>query len=107
MKYYGAIGYGISYEDTPGVWKKRIEERTYYGDILRNTKRWQASSEKLNDDFTVSNQISIVADEYAYSHLGEMIYIVLNGTRWKISSITIDRPRISIELGGVYNGNKN
>lgn len=106
MKYYGVIGYAASYEDTPGVHKMGITERNYYGDVHRNTKRWQSGSDQLNDNFIVSNQISIVADDYAYSHLGEIAYLTWNGVKWKVQSATIDRPRITLELGGVWNGHK-
>ena len=106
MKYYGAIGYGATYEEVPGVQKLQIVEKHYYGDVNRNTKRWQSASDQLNDNFVVSNQISIVADDYAYSHLGEIVYAVWNDTKWKVQSATIDRPRIVLELGGVYNGDK-
>ena len=37
-----------------------ITEREYFGDLLRNTSRYQ-TSDKLNDDFNISNEISIVA----------------------------------------------
>ncbi len=63
MKFYGPIGYAETVETKPGVWEEQITERMYYGDLTRNTRRLQ-SSETLNDDINVANEISIVADPF-------------------------------------------
>lgn len=60
-KFYGKIGYAVRMEIRPGVWDDEITEREYFGDLLRNTSRYQ-TSDKLNDDVNISNEISIVAD---------------------------------------------
>ena len=64
MRYCGIIGYGETKEGTPGVWKEHIEERTYYGDVLKNSKGFQSSGQ-VNDDMIISNEFSIIADPYA------------------------------------------
>lgn len=102
-KWFGKIGYAVTEETTPGVWVEQITERTYYGDIIRNTRRLQ-TSEKLNDDINVSNEISIVADPFARDNFHAMRYIEFMGTRWKVSSVEVQYPRLILSLGGVYNG---
>lgn len=103
-KFTGKVGYGTtSVETAPGVWNDVIVEREYYGDILRNTLRLQ-SGESVNDDLSVSNSISIVADAYAYEHFFAIRYVEWAGTRWKISNVEVQRPRLLLRLGGVYNG---
>jgi len=102
-KFYGVIGYAETSETSPGVWTEGITERTYSGDILRNTKRWQ-SGENLNDNIIVNNEFSIVADPYAYANFHTMKYIKWKGVSWKITQIDIQRPRIRLMIGGVYNG---
>lgn len=102
-KFYGKIGYSISEETVPGVWVERIVERSYYGDVIRNIRRLQ-SSENLNDDINVSNEISIVADAFANQNFHSMRYVEYMGTKWKVSSIEVKYPRLILSIGGVYNG---
>lgn len=102
-KFYGKIGYAISEETTPGVWVERIVERSYYGDVIRNIRRLQ-SSENLNDNINVSNEISIVADAFANQNFHSMRYVEYMGTKWKVSSIEVKYPRLILSIGGVYNG---
>lgn len=102
-KFYGAIGYAESSEKAPGVWTDDITERNYSGDVIKNSKRWQAG-DGLNDDLTVSNEISIIADPYAYQNFHTMKYIKWMGASWKIIKLDIQRPRLILTIGGVYNG---
>lgn len=102
-KWFGKIGYAVTEETTPGVWVEQITERNYYGDIIRNTRRLQ-TSDKLNDDINVSNEISIVADPFARDNFHAMRYIEFMGSRWKVSSVEVQYPRLILSLGGVYNG---
>lgn len=101
-KFYGTIGYGISEETTPGVWEDRIVERQYYGDLVRNTRRMQ-NSEHLNDSINISNEISIVADPYANENFHLMRYVTFMGTKWKITSVEVQYPRLILSIGDVYN----
>lgn len=102
-KFYGKIGYAITKETTPGVWVEQIVERSYYGDVIRNIRRLQ-SSENLNNDINVSNEISIVADAFANQNFHSMRYVEYMGTKWKVSSIEVKYPRLILSIGGVYNG---
>lgn len=102
-KFYGKIGYVFNQEVSPGVWKDDCQEIFYTGDLFQNSRRWQ-SSESVNDDLVVTNEISIIADDFVSRNYGYMRYVDLNGTRWKISSAHLEYPRIRISLGNVYNG---
>lgn len=102
-KFYGAIGYAHTVETNPGVWQEVITEKTYSGDVLRNTMRWREGGEKLNADFQIDNRFSIVADPFAYENFNAMRYICWMGTKWKITSAEVNRPRITLTIGGVYN----
>lgn len=103
MKFYGTIGFAIEEETAPGVWKTKTEEQQVYGDVLSNTRRWD-NGQEINSDLNVSNKISVVASRFIYEHLGAMHWLLWNGTKWKISSAEIVRPRVILTLGGVYNG---
>lgn len=102
-KFVGTIGYATMNETAPGVHSEVVTERRYVGDIVKNTNRWQ-STDQVNDDFKIDNQISILSDPYANEHFYAMKYVVWMGKAWKISNVEIKRPRILLTLGGLYNG---
>lgn len=102
-KWFGVIGYAKTVETSPGIWKEQITERQYYGEVNRNVRRLQ-TADKLNDDIIVSNEISIVSDPFANENFHSMRYITFMGAKWKISSVEVKYPRLSLTLGGVYNG---
>jgi len=102
-KFFGPIGFTVTEEVRPGYWKDKITERNYYGDVIRNNRRLQ-STDKVNDDINISNEISILADPYANEHFYSMRYIKFMGTRWKISNVEVQYPRLILSIGGVYNG---
>lgn len=101
-RYYGKIGFGLTIETVPGVWLDKLEERYYFGDIVKNVHRWE-NSQNLNDDINISNQISIIADPFAFSHLTAIKYAEFAGNLWKVTSVEIQSPRLILTLGGVYN----
>lgn len=102
-KFYGTVGYAVTGETVDGVWKENpIMERPYYGDVVRNYKRAQSGG-NLNDDVSLSNEISIVADPFAYQHCYAIRYVDYMGVRWKVESVEVERPRLILSLGGVYN----
>lgn len=102
-KWFGKIGFAETKETTPGVWEEQITEREYFGDLTRNTRRLQ-SSENLNDNITVANEISIVADPFANQNFHAMRYVEFMGTKWKVSTIEVQYPRLLLSLGDIYNG---
>ena len=103
-KFYGIIGYSETKEISPGVWEEGITEREYYGDLLRNTNKFQ-SSERLNDNINISNEVSRVADAYARDNFHLMRYVSFGGsdTKWKVISVEVQYPRLILTVGGVYN----
>lgn len=102
-KFFGKIGYSETKETTPGVWVDGIVEREYYGDIIRNSSNWR-NADKLNDDISINNSISIIADPYAMNAFHKMRYVTFIGAKWKITNVEVEFPRIILTLGGVYNG---
>lgn len=103
-KFYGKIGFSNQQVETkPGVWKNEIVEKTYFGDVFKNTKSYQNSG-NVNDDVRISNEISIVADIFANEHYSDICYVELNGAKWKVTNISIQYPRLVLTIGGVYNG---
>lgn len=104
-KWFGTIGFAETVETSPGVWEEQIVTRQYYGDLVRNTRRLQ-SSDKVNDDVNIANEISIVADPYANENFHAMRYAEFMNSRWKVNTVEVQFPRLILELGGVYNGDE-
>ena len=102
-KWYGVIGYSETVETSPGVWEEQITERNYYGDLIRDTRRLQ-TIDQVNDNINVANEISIVADPFVINTFHQMRYAVFMGTRWKITNVEVQYPRLILSLGGEYNG---
>lgn len=103
-RYYGKIGYAESVETRSGVWTDKITERNYNGNAIHNTNRWSTSSESTNDDLSVNTQLSVIADPYAYQNFHLIKYAEFMGVKWKVNSVEVQRPRLILTLGGVYNG---
>ena len=105
MRFFGAVGYGETQETLPGsgVWESIITEVPYTGDVLRDTIE-QHPGDNVNNDLSVNNSISIVADAKANEHFHKMKYVVWQGVRWTVESVEVKPPRLLLTLGGVYNG---
>lgn len=101
-KFYGAIGYATTVETSPGIWEENITERMYAGDLGRNTRRLQSGAQ-VNDDLTIANEISIIADPYAYQNFQAMRYVEFMGTKWKVGNVEVQFPRLILTTGGIYN----
>ena len=101
-KFCGKIGYIDSVESEPGYWEEKPVEREYYGDITRNTSRYQNGGQ-VNEDIVINNILSIVADPYANENFQHMRYVEWMGAKWKITNVEVQYPQLILTLGGVYN----
>lgn len=103
MKFSGKVGFWMDdVETSPGVFKSAIVEKPYYGDVVKNIRRWQ-EGEQQNDKLKVNNSISILSDLFAQQNYASIKYVLWNGAKLKVTQVTLDYPRITMELGGVYN----
>lgn len=102
-KWFGKIGFADTQETQPGIWQATITEREYYGDTVRNVRKLD-NQQKVNDDISVAADISIVADPFAYNNFHTMKYVEYMGSKWKVSSVDVQYPRLILSLGGLYNG---
>lgn len=102
-RFFGRVGYGETVESALGVWVDEIVEYSYYGDVIRDSRELR-QGENLNMDLSVQNSISIMADEYANEHFFAIRYVEWAGSLWTISSVEVQRPRLLLRLGEVYNG---
>lgn len=102
-KWYGKIGYVKTAETTPGKWEEVATEVYYAGDVITNPTITLENGEGINNNINVTNQISVIADPYAFENLNFMKYIEFYGVLWNIKSVSVaERPRLLISLGGEY-----
>lgn len=101
MRYSGRIGYFDTVETKPGFFSETLIFKKANGDVVRNTKR-NIDSNKVNSDIRVSNSISVVADPYAQTHFFNIKCIEWQGALWEVSSVSVEYPRLILELGGLY-----
>lgn len=102
-RFAGKVGFAISTEVRPSVWKNVITEKSYFGDV-KQAMRQVETADKVNDDIDVSNLIEIVADAFASEHFHAIVYVEWAGKNWKVPSVEVRHPRLLLRLGGVYNG---
>lgn len=109
-KFYGAVGFDVtgiegfevSHNYKRGVHAEEYYEQFYSGDLMRDTRSLQTAN-KLNDDITISNQISIVADPFATENFHAIRYVKYMGAAWKVTSVEVQYPRLILSVGGVFN----
>lgn len=101
-RYHGYVGYAIDVEAYPGVWEEQISEHEYFGDVVKNRMNIQQNG-NINAKITISNSISIIGDPFAYEHVYAMRYVTYLNKKWTITNIDIQRPRLILTIGGLYN----
>ena len=102
-RYHGRVGFGESTETAPGVWTDVIVEHSFLGDVVQNRRILQ-QGENLNKDLSVGNSISIVGDAFAREHFFAIKYVEWAGELWTVSNVSVETPRLVLQLGEVYNG---
>lgn len=106
MKFSGEIGFLLpEVEVEQDVWEPQIVERHYTGDILRNYRKNQ-STDQLNKNLRLNNQISILSDLYLRENWPSIGYIVWDGVAWAVNTVEVGYPRLTLEVGEVYNGKR-
>lgn len=102
-KFYGKLGFEQTNETSPGIYEEEIMEHNYYGELIRNTRRLEQGA-SINDDVTITNQISILADPFIRKNFHSLRYVTYAGSKWKVTSIEVQYPRLILSIGGEYNG---
>lgn len=102
-KWSGRIGYSLSTEIEPGVWDYVISEKQSRGDVLTNARHVDAQN-RIVDDPSTSNSISIVADQFALHNYMAIRYVSYAGANWKVETVQVSRPRLILYISEVYNG---
>lgn len=101
-RFYGVVGYIVTEETSPGVWTERKIERPYFGDLIKRSSRY-SPVQTLNDDITISQEVSILADPFAFQNFSRIRYVEFMRTKWKVTNVEIQYPRLILSVGGEYN----
>lgn len=105
-KWYGSVGFAKTVETEPGIWEEKIVSDNYYGDLMSNFRSLQSSGE-VNDDVNIANKISMLADPFAVNNFHTIRYAEYLDTKWKVTNVEVQYPRLILTLGGVYVENSN
>ena len=105
-RFSGLVGFVETNRIRPGVSEEKVVERgPYYGDVKRASLTLQ-QTDSVNTDLRTTNTIEIIADEYASGNFFAIRYVVWAGTPWDVAEVTVQRPRLLLRLGGVYDGGR-
>lgn len=105
MKFYGYIGFAITEDVGHSVWKEKITQKKYAGDVLQLTRRVDPG-EHINDGLRINCQISILCyDPWFHDHVSQIRYAEYMGSKWIVESVDPTKyPSVVLTLGGLYHG---
>lgn len=101
-RFSGKVGYITQEETRPGVWTPKEKSRDMKGDIIRQVSSSQ-SGESINDDISLNHRVSLIGDAYAFGNYFNIRWVQIDLQKWKVSSVEVQRPRLIITLGGLWN----
>lgn len=109
MKYSGNAGFRITdAEVEPDVFEPQVVVKKVRGDVVTSRYHHDQNGDKSTiDNIRITNQISLVADQFFMKHISNLQYLEYQGVKWKVESFNIKPPRVILDLGGVYNEQKN
>lgn len=102
-KFAGLVGYVTQEETAPGVWSPVEQTRMMKGDFYMESSRHQ-NGDKVNKDIALNHRVSLVGDAYAFANYYAIRWIEIEGVKWEVTSIEVKRPRLIVNVGGLYNG---
>ena len=97
------VGFAMLEEKALDMWVENITEKPYYCEVIKLYRK-PYGNEQVNSDFTLNSTFSIVIDPFINDHFSTIKYVTYMGVRWKVTNLDISRPRVTISIGGVYNG---
>lgn len=110
MKYYGNAGFRLKdVEVEPDVYEPQLVVKRVRGDVISSRYRRDQNGDKSTiDNIRITNQISLVADQFFMKHISNLLYMEYQGVKWKVESFDVGKaPRVIVDLGGVYNEQAN
>lgn len=100
-RFSGKLGFVLTRETEEGVWLEDVVELPVKGTI-RNLYVRNDNSSSANTNLRLTNEISILMDTKTKFYLETLKYVVWKGSKWEVQSISVNYPRLTINLGGLY-----
>lgn len=104
MKFRGKLGFADHIETEPSIFEETYIERAYRGDVFKRVVKTH-SNDTINNNVSLNVRISIVADHYALTHSGSVVYAEYMGQKWTVEDIDVQPPRLIFNLGSLYHPN--
>lgn len=101
-RFAGLVGYVTQEETAPGVWSSVESSKKMRGDVIRQSS--SQNGDKVNNDITLSHRVSLLGDAYAFGNYYNIKWIEVDGAKWEVTSVDVKRPRLTVSLGGLWNG---
>jgi hypothetical protein len=96
------VGFAAGTTETkPGIFEDSYVEHELYGITTRFSANF-SQPEKEQTDFTLGYNLSLFADAYTFENFTNIRYVLFGGSKWRVSVVSVERPKILIELGGLY-----
>lgn len=102
-RFFGVFGYRETREVRNGIWMPCILRVKYFGDVIRRSSRLQSNPDSENQNAVCSNEISVIADAYAYEHFSELVYVEWMKQKWSVTRVEVKHPRLIVTIGDLYN----
>lgn len=75
-----------------------------YKYMLETSNRWKRqNSGEINDNLNLANVLSILADPFAFENHSYIAYVDILGTKWKVTDVELQYPRMILSIGGIWN----
>jgi len=104
MKDIIQLGFLLEESETkPGIWERSIVEKPYPADISRvYSTRIPDNSQNISKKLNLS--FSVYLDAFINDNLENLTYIQYKGQNYIIEELSPLRPKLTIRIGGLYNG---
>lgn len=108
-KFTGLVGFITQEESIPGVWSPIENSKKMRGDLISSSATNGngsriADSGKVNDDVSLNHRVSLLGDYYTFNNYLNIKWIQIGGRKLEVSSIELQRPRVILTVGGLWNG---
>lgn len=100
-RFSGKLGFVMTRETEEGVWLEDVVEIRAKGTI-RSLYVRNDNSSSANTNLRLTNEISVLTDTKINTYLETLKYVVWKGSKWEVLSISVQYPRLAINLGGLY-----
>ena len=95
MKFSGEAGFRLKdVEVEPDVFEPKLVSKIIKGGCRSDRYGRQNGDKSTIDNITITNQLSIVANQFLMKHIANLLYVKFQGVKWKVVSYNIKAPRI-------------